>query len=374
MKITKPAWIEVYLKNCAHNINEVKKCIDENTKICAVVKADGYKLGSTAVAKEYIKNGAYMLAIASLDEGIELRKEIKDTPILVLGYTPDNLFKESIDYNLTLTIYSEEQALKVQNIAKKLDQNVKIHVKIETGMNRLGFKPDGNSIKIIKNLYEDDNINLEGIYSHLAKADERDKTSVFKQKKIFDDFLSILEEEKINIPLKHISNSAAIIDLPSFNYDMVRPGIMLTGLYPSDEVDKSKVNLKQAFSLKVKIANVKWIDVGEGVSYGHQFIAKEKTKVATLPIGYSNGFTRLLTDKMKVSFNGQKCSLIGRVCMDQCMINVSHIDDIKIGDIVTIYGNGQSNTTTIEEVAKLIGTINYEIITMLDRGLPKIYK
>lgn len=370
----RPAWVEVYLDNCVHNFREVKKRIKKETKICTVVKADGYKLGAIQVSKAYIEKGTDMLAVAVLDEGMEIREEIKEFPILVLGYTPEDLFEKALENNLTLTIYTEEHAQILDQTAEKLGKKAKIHIKLETGMNRLGFLPTEENINKIKSIYNMENIEVEGIYSHLARADEVDKKWAYIQKERFDKVLKRFEEEKVYIPIKHLANSAAIIDLPDFQYDMVRPGIMLTGQYPSDEVSKENVKLKLSFNLKAKIANVKEIGPGEGVSYGHKFIAEEKTKVATLPLGYADGLPRLLSNKLEVNYKGIKCKNIGRICMDQCMIDVTGIKDVKIGDEVILYGDGSNKTTTPDEAAKAIGTINYEILTMLDRRLPRVYK
>ncbi|MDW7667698.1 MAG: alanine racemase [Bacillota bacterium] len=374
MKGIRPAWVEVYLENCIHNFMEVKKRIKEETKVCTVVKADGYKLGAVAVSKAYIDRGTDMLAVAVLDEGIEIREEIKDFPILILGYTPEDSFVMALENNLILTIYTEEHAAELNKVAKKIGKKAKIHIKLETGMNRLGFLPTEDSLNKVKNIYKMENIEIEGIYSHLARADEVDKTWAYKQKERFDNFIEKLGKENINIPIKHIANSAAIIDLPDFQYDMVRPGIMLTGQYPSDEVSRENVKLKLSFNLKAKIANVKEIDPGEGVSYGHKFVADDITKVATLPLGYADGLPRLLSNRLEVSYKGIKCKNIGRICMDQCMINVTGIEDVKIGDEVILYGDGSRNSTTPDEVASILGTINYEILTMLDRRLPRVYK
>ena len=374
MRGIRPAWVEVYLENCIHNFKEVNKRIKEETKVCTVVKADGYKLGSIQVSKAYIENGTDMLAVALINEGTEIRKEIRDFPILVLGYTPEEYFDIALKKNLTLTIYTEEHALELNKTAKKLGKKAKIHIKLETGMNRLGFLPSEESLNKIKKIYNMKNIEIEGIYSHLARADEKDKKWAYKQKDIFDKFLKELGKENIEIPIKHLANSAAIIDLPDFQYDMVRPGIMLTGQYPSDEVSRENVKLKLSFNLKAKIANVKEIQPGEGVSYGHKFVAEDLTKVATLPLGYADGLPRLLSNKLEVEYKGNKCKSIGRICMDQFMINVTGIKNIKIGEEVTIYGDGSNNTTTPDEIADMIGTINYEILTMLDKRLPRVYK
>lgn len=370
----RPAWVEVNVDNMVHNIQEVKRVIGPGTRICAVIKADGYKLGVVKAAEIYMANGADMLSVAMLDEALEIRKRFRNIDILVLGYTPVELFEPAIENDIILTIYDVNHGIRLNQVAKKLGEVVKVHLKLETGMNRLGFLPIDESVMEIESLYQLTNLMIEGIFSHLARADETDKTWSYKQKSIFDDFYKKLTDMGVIIPIRHLSNSAAIIDLPDFNYEMVRPGIMLTGLYPSDEVNKTNVNLKLAFKLKANLAFVKPIKMGDGVSYGHQFVADRDMTVGTLPIGYADGFTRMLSGKMVVSVKGISCKVLGRICMDQCVIDLSDVPDAAIGDEVILYGDGSENTRTPDQVGKMLGTINYEIITMLDRRLPRIYQ
>ncbi len=369
----RPAWVEVNVDHMVHNIQEVKRVIRPGTRICAVIKADGYKLGVIKAAEIYMANGADMLSVAMLDEALEIRKHFKNYEILVLGYTPIEMYDQAVENDIILTIYDMNHGILLNKEAEKLGKNAKVHLKLETGMNRLGFLPVDASIKEIATLYQLPNLMLEGIFTHLARADETDKIWAYKQKGIFDDFYEKLTDIGVKIPVRHLSNSAAIIDLPDFNYEMVRPGIMLTGLYPSDEVNKNNVSLKLAFKLKANLAFVKPIKKGDGVSYGHRFVSDRDMTVGTLPIGYADGFTRMLSDKMVVSVKGISCKILGRICMDQCIIDLSEVSDSAIGDEVILYGDGSENARTPDQVAKMIGTINYEIITMLDRRLPRVY-
>ena len=371
--IKRPAWVEVNLDNVVHNLNEVKRVVKEGTKICPVIKADAYKQGVMEIAKTYIDEGVDMLAVAVLDEALEIRKELKDVQVLVLGYTPEEAYGLAIENNITLTIYTYEQGLKINEKCEELDMNAGLHIKVETGMNRLGFLPTEKSRDEIMELKKLKRLGIEGIYTHMARADEFDKTAARSQQKRFDDFYGMLIEKGLEIPMRHISNSASIIDLPDFNYEMVRPGIMLTGLYPSNEVDRSDVKLKQTITLRARLALVKTIDKGEGISYGHKFVAEHEMKVGTLPLGYADGFSRLLSGKMEVSVNGIRCRILGRICMDQCVVDLTDVADAKIGDEVIIYDDNRANGLNIDQVADLLGTINYEIVTMLDRRLPRVY-
>jgi alanine racemase len=373
MMIKRPAWVEVNLDNVVHNLNEVKRVVKEGTKICPVIKADAYKQGVMEIARTYIDEGVDMLAVAVLDEALEIRKELKDIPLLVLGYTPEESFGLAIENDITLTIYTYDQGLKINERCKLLDRYATLHIKVETGMNRLGFLPTEKSRDEIIELKKLERLGIEGIYTHMARADEYDKTAAKRQQRRFDDFYGMLAEKGLEIPLRHVSNSASIIDLPEFNYDMVRPGIMLTGLYPSDEVNKSNVELRQTITLKARIALIKTIQKGEGVSYGHKFLAHKEMRVGTLPLGYADGFSRLLSGKMEVSVNGVRCRILGRICMDQCVVDLTDLPDAKMGDEVIIYDDDRAKGLNIDQVADLLGTINYEIITMLDRRLPRLY-
>lgn len=366
-------WAEVNLDNLAHNLKEVKRICQRGTIITAVVKADAYGHGVVRAAKTFLEAGADRLAVAKLSEGLELRKNSIVHPILVLGYTPASEGEKILENNLIQTVYSLEEATKLSEIAQSLNKTLKVHIKIDSGMGRLGFLPDDRAVESITNICKLKNIEVEGIYTHLALADEKDKTFTLLQMERFQWVIKALEEQGVNIPIKHISNSAAIIDLDDFNLDMVRAGIMLYGLYPSNEVNKLKVNLKPAMTLKCRVSNVKEMCAGNGISYGHIYKTDKTAKIATLTIGYADGFTRMLSGKGEVSINGKRVPIIGRICMDQSMIEVTGTEDVKVGDEVIIFGDGSNNSPHIDEVATMLNTINYEIVCMVGRRVPRVY-
>lgn len=373
IKSVRPVWVEINLNALAHNMKEVKKIVKDNTLIAAVVKANAYGHGAVMASKVFLKNGADVLAVATLSEAIELRRSGIKAPIIILGYTPNYQMDEVVRYDIIQTIYNYEQGFKISNEAKKQNKKAIIHLKIDTGMSRIGFLPNENSIEEITKINELPNLKIEGIFTHFAVADKKDKSFTRTQ---FNRFLWVnnqLSKRGINIPVKHVSNSAAIIDLPEYNLDMVRAGIMIYGLYPSNEVNKDKIDLKPAMTLKCRISNVKTVPKGTGVSYGQIYTTKGEEKIGTIPIGYADGFTRLLTNKATVSINGKRVPVIGKICMDQSMINLTGVDNVKINDEVGIFGNGENNIPHIDEVAQALGTINYEIVCMVGRRVPRVY-
>ena len=373
MELTRAVWAEIDLDNLAHNMKEVKRVTNPDTKISAVIKADGYGHGAVEIAQTLLENGADRFAVATLSEAIQLRKKFKDTPIMVLGYTPEHLASEIIKYNIIQTIYSLEQAQEFSKTAKNLQKNITVHIKIDSGMNRLGMQCTKETINEILEIAKLENLNIEGIYTHFAVADEIDKTYTRTQVKKFNFIVKNLEKKGLNIPIKHVSNSAAIIDLPEFNFDMVRTGIMLYGLYPSKTVNHNNVKLKEVMCLKAKIAQVKTIESGDGISYGLKHICKRQTKIATLPIGYADGFTRILSGKASVLAKGKKVPVLGSICMDQCIIDVTGLD-VTMGDEVVLFGGDNKDGISIDSVAKLLDTINYEIVCMVNKRVPRIYK
>ena len=371
---TRPVWAEINLDNLAHNIKEVRKNTREDAKVTAVVKANGYGHGSTDIAKTFLENGADRLAVAILTEAIELRKAGIKAPILVLGYTPNTQFDKVLQYDLIQTVYSYEDAKILSKTASDMDKEAVIHIKIDTGMSRIGFLPNEDAVEKILEINKLENINIEGMYTHFAKADETDKGHAKGQ---FEKYIKVsdsLKEKGLDIKIKHVSNSAAIIDLEDYNLDMVRAGIMIYGFYPSDEVSKENIKLKPAMNLKARVSHVKTVPKGTGISYGQIFKTERESKIATLPIGYADGFTRLLTGKAEVYVNGKRVKVVGKICMDQCMIDVTEIEDIQVGDEVVIFGYGNEGYPSAEELAEKIGTINYEIVCMVGRRIPRVYK
>jgi alanine racemase len=373
LKNIRPVWAEVNLDNLAHNIKEVKRVISKGTLVTAVVKADGYGHGSVAAARVFLENGADRLAVATLSEAIELRQAGIKVPILILGYTPETQMGEVVRNDITQTVYTYEHALSISHYAKEYKKVGKIHIKIDTGMSRLGFRPDDSALEEISRIFKLSNIEIEGIFTHFAVADEKDKSFTREQHNKFQWIINKLKDRNLVIPIKHVSNSAAVIDLPEYNLDMVRPGIMLYGLYPSDNINKEKVELKPAMTLKARISHIKIVEKGTGVSYGHVYVTKRKAKIGTLPLGYADGFTRMLTNKAEVLVNGIRVPVIGRICMDQCMIDLTEVENVKVGDEVIIFGDGSSNSPHIDEVAQKLGTINYEVVCMVSRRVPRVY-
>lgn len=370
----RPAWVEVDREKAIHNFMEVRRAVGPDVKVCAVVKADSYGMGSMELSKMYVRSGTDMLAVAVIVEAFELRQEIKDTDILVLGYTPEEFFDDAVNQNIMLTIYDYTLAVKLNETAKAMNKTARIHLKIETGMNRLGFMPTEENADKILAISRLSNVKIEGAYSHQAKADETDKTTAHMQAKRFMDFMDLLKERNVMIPVKHIANSATIIDLPEYHFDMVRPGIILSGFYPSDEVNMDEYKFKICVTLKARVANVKTIESGEGVGYGHLFHAEKPVVVGTIPLGYADGYSRLLSNKGYIVVKGAKCPILGKVCMDQFMVDLSGVDNPQIGDEAILYGDGTDGAMTADDVAKMRGTISYEVLTNLAvKRLPKIY-
>jgi len=368
----RPVWAEINLDNLAHNMREVKKSVKEGTLITAVVKANAYGHGSINAAKTFLKNGADRLAVATLSEAIELRKAGIDVPILILGYTPVSQYSLAIEYDITQAMYNLESARAFSQAAKKLNKTGYVHIKIDSGMGRIGFLPTDESVNDIIEISKLPNVNVEGIFTHFATADEKDKTYTYTQYERFMSVINKLEERGLSIPVKHISNSAAIIDIPEFNLNMVRAGIMLYGYYPSDEVNKERVKLLPAMSLKARISHIKTVPKDTGISYGQIFVTNRESKIATIPIGYADGFTRMLSSKGEAYINGKMVPIVGRICMDQCMLDVTEVDDVKVGDEVILFGY-EEGSLNAEDVAAKLNTISYEVLCMVARRVPRVY-
>ena len=368
--VTATTWAEINLDNINFNLNNIKKILKEDTKICTVLKADAYGHGSVNIAKFLENKNVDYFAVARIEEAIELRQNNIKMPILCLGFVPEEYFEDAIKNNITLTVYSLEMAKKLNNICERLNTYINIHIKIDTGMSRIGFKVIEESIDEIDRIYNLKNLYIEGIYTHFAKADESDKDFTYTQIEGFKFIVNGIEKRNINIPIKHVSNSAAVIDLPDLNLNMVRCGIILYGHYPSDEVLKDRIKLKPAMTLKTRISHIKELKKDEGISYGLKYITSKPEKIATIPIGYADGFTRMQKNP-KVCIKNSIFDVVGRICMDQCMVRIDKDIDIKIGDEVIIFG--ESNIC-VEDIANDLGTINYEIICMVSRRVDRIYK
>ena len=373
LKRIRSAWAEISLDNLAHNVREVRRITNEKAEITAVIKADAYGHGAINVASALIENGISRFAVSILDEGIELRESGVKIPILILGYTDPQIADEVLKYDMEQTVYSLDVAEALSKEAVKQNKIAKIHIKIDTGMNRIGLKPDDEAVQLIKKICALPNIQLIGVYTHFASADETDKTYTRNQYRKFEEICETIECEGIDTGMKHCSNSAAVVDLLEMHSDMVRTGILLYGLAPSNDVQLSKLLLKQVMSLKVRISHVKEIEAGQCVSYGRKFTATKKTKVATLPIGYADGYTRMLSGKAEVLIKGYRAPIIGTICMDQCMADVTDIPDVCTGDEAVMFGEQDGNFISIDEVAAKLNTVNYEIVNMISKRIPRVY-
>jgi len=368
------SWAEINLDNIAHNVREIRKIVNDRTAILGVVKADAYGHGAIEVAKTLLDNGVSHLAVSMLDEAIQLRLNGVEVPILILSYTDPVRAEEIINYNVTQTVFSHDLAEALSDTAVRMGRKVKIHIKIDTGMTRVGFMPGFNAIRDVVEISRLPRIIIEGLFTHFASADEEDKTYTYTQ---FERFMSIVAELRrigIHIPMKHVANSAATINFPEMHMDMVRPGIILYGLYPSDYVNKDRISLKPAMSLKANVILVKDVEQNTPISYGRVFKTQRYSKIATIPIGYADGYSRLLTGKARVLVNGEFAPVVGTICMDQCMIDITDLKgEVKTGDEVVLFGKQGNNEIKVEEIASLMGTINYEIISLVGKRIPRVY-
>ncbi len=352
------------------NVAEVKKHISDDVKVMLIIKADGYGHGAVPIAKA-LHGLADGFGVAIVEEGMELRDANVNEPVLILGYTGPEYLDEVVSYDLTQTIFDYDTAKLLSDIAVKQSKKAKVHIKIDTGMNRIGFKDCEESIDEILRIKELHGICAEGIFTHLAKADEADIEAVIIQYKRFTDFVGRLEAAGVHFDIVHAANSAAIIDSPHMKLDMVRCGIATYGLYPSDEVDKIRIVLKPAMSLTSHISYVKTVEAGQGISYNGTFVTTRETKVATIPVGYADGYPRLLSSKGRVLIRGKAAPIIGRICMDQFMVDVTDIPDAARGDKVTLVGTDGDLTISLDEIAALTETINYEVACDISKRVPR---
>ena len=364
----------VNLNAIRHNIREIKNKLKQDTKLMLIIKADAYGHGAVPIAKAIRKDHfADAYGVAIIEEAVELRKAGIDTPILVLGYTPKEQYPLVVTYNVTQTIFQYEMAKELSREAKRQGKTAKIHIKLDTGMSRIGFCYQEESIQEIKRISELENIQIEGLFSHFAQADEIDRTSTRKQLERYSNFVHRLEEEGIHIPLKHISNSAGILEYTEAELDMVRCGIATYGIYPSDTVSKKEVRLIPAMELKTHVIFVKEVEAGVGISYGATYVTKKKTRVATIPVGYADGYSRNLSNCGKVIIHGKLAPIIGRICMDQFMVDVSDIDQVKQGDTVTLLGRDGDAYISAEELSEWSHSFPYELVCTVGKRIPRVY-
>ncbi len=336
--------------------------IKKDTKLMVIVKADAYGHGAVEVSKALENDMADAYGVAIIEEAMELRKAGITKPILILGYTPKEQFDYVVAYDVMQTVFSYDMAADLAKEAKKQHKTAKIHIKIDTGMSRIGFKDTIESLNEIKKIAALDGISIAGIFSHFARADEIDKSSAKQQIKRFDDFCKLVNEAGIHIPIRHMANSAGIIELPCAEYDMVRCGIATYGIYPSEEVNHKSIRLTPAMELKSHIIYIKEVQEGCGISYGSTFVTKRPTKVATIPVGYADGYSRNLSNIGKVIIRGQYAPIIGRVCMDYFMVDVTDIEGVICGDVVTLLGRDGERSISVKQLAEWSHSFPYELV------------
>ncbi len=362
-------YAKVKLDAIDSNISFVRNKISTQTNIMAVVKADAYGHGAVEIAR-HILDKVDWFGVSNIDEALELRNNGIDKPILILGASMPDEFESIIKNNITCTLFDIDRALELSRTAIRLKKSVDVHIKLDTGMSRIGFCANYESVNEIIQISKLPRINITGIFSHFAKADEEDKSYTYKQKELFDWFIKECAENGIKFQNKHLSNSAGIIDLDC-EYDMVRMGIMLYGLMPSDEM-LNKPDIKPALELITHITHIKNVNENTGISYGHTYTTSSAKKIATIPVGYADGYPRCLSNKGYVIISGQKCSIVGRICMDQMMIDVTDVDCI-VGDDVILLGSTDGLSITAEEIGNNAHSFNYEFVCGVSRRVPRVY-
>lgn len=357
------------------NMDHMKANIAPKTQMIGVIKTDGYGHGAVPIAKE-LEPLEYMFgfAVATPEEALILRECGIYKPLLILGYAFPYSYEALICHEIRPAVFREDMLTQLSETACRLGQKAKVHIKVDTGMSRIGIRPDEEGMAFVKRALELPGIEIEGIFTHFARADERDKTSAHGQRKQFEAFIRQIEEETgYAIPICHCSNSAGIVELKEANMDVVRAGITLYGLWPSGEVAKDIVELTPAMELKSHIVYIKEIEPGTPVSYGGTFVAEHKTKVATIPVGYGDGYPRGLSGKGYVLLHGKRAPIIGRVCMDQFMIDVSSIPEAVEGDEVTLIGTDGEDRITMEELGEIAGRFNYELACCIGKRVPRVF-
>lgn len=375
MNFTRRAvWAQIDLDAAAHNMRQIRKHVGPDVKIAAVVKANAYGHGSVELAKTFAENGADCFAVSSLDEAVELRRYAHiDNEIFILGHTDARRTEELLTYDIEPAVFNLKNAEFFSQEARRLGKTLRVHIAVDTGMSRVGFQVNEFSVSEIKTIAALPNIEIRGMFTHFAVSDMKDKTFTREQYGHFRWMCKRMEEEGIHIALRHCCNSAAVLELSEYYCDMVRPGIIMYGCEPSPEIDIRPYDLRPVMSLRCCIAHVKLIDAGATVSYGRHYKAPSRRKIATLPVGYADGYSRILSGKVDVLYHGHRVPQVGAICMDQCMIDVSGEANVHAGDEVVLFGRQGDSFIPIEEIAAVCGTINYEIMCNISRRVPRVY-
>ncbi len=374
MQLPKRVYAQVDLDSICQNIQNAMHKVAPDAKIMAIIKTDAYGHGAVPVARALSEIGTYAFGVATAEEALQLRAAGIQELILILGYVFPDSFDSLLKNNVSLAVFQYETAKALSDRAAALGITAKIHIKVDTGMGRIGFQPNAESLVEIEKIAALENLTVEGIFTHFACADEADKTSAQRQKQTFLGFLNALEARGVQIPIKHMCNSAGIIEFSDSFLNMARSGIMTYGLYPSQEVNKENLELHPALQLKSHVAFVKTVGKDFTVSYGSTYVTqKEKTVIATVPVGYGDGYPRALSNTGRVLIHGQYAPIIGRVCMDQFMVDVTGIPNVKQGDGVTLVGTDGENSISVEEVADNAYSFNYEFCCGINKRVPRVY-
>lgn len=367
-------WAEIDLDAIRYNIENIRRITSPNAMVMAVVKADGYGHGAAETAKVLLGHGADRLAVATVEEAKELRALFPGTPVMMLSGADEFNAAEIVRHGIIPTVFDLDLAKVLSGEAVKQNRTVKVHIKFDTGMNRIGiYWSDPHLAELAKAIAALPGIEVEGAFTHFSKADEEDLSYARLQFERFMSCIKRVEEAGVPIKIKHCCNSAGIMNFPEMHLDMVRAGIVLYGLYPSDEVDKSLLPLRPAMSLRARISAVKTVPEGSLISYGGRYRAPEAMPVGTASIGYADGYSRVLSGKARVLVNGQKKDVLGRICMDQCMFDMRNVQNTSVGDSVTLFGSDGGQSIPVEEIAEKMGTINYEIVCNIGKRVPRIY-
>ncbi len=368
-------YAKVDLDAVRYNMEQMHQKISPKAAMIGVIKADGYGHGAVPVGRE-LEQLKFVsgYAVATAEEAMILRRAKLTKSILVLGYTFPYCYEDMIRNDVCLTVFREDMIKELSACAWKIGKTAKVHIKVDTGMSRIGIRPDESGIEFVRKVLETKGLELEGIFTHFARADEADKKYAIEQFDRFRNFIALSEEKcGYTIPVKHCSNSAAILELPEAGMDAVRAGIALYGLWPSEEMSKENIFLRPALSLRSRIVFVKDVEKGEAVSYGGTYVTPKRMRIATIPVGYGDGYPRGLSNKGYVLIRGKKAPILGRVCMDQFMVSLEEIPDAKEGDTVTLIGADGDEKITMEELGEISGRFNYELACCLGKRIPRVY-
>ena len=374
-KAIRPAWAEINLTNLDYNIKRIREKVGPDREIIGVIKADAYGHGSIMCAKVLRENGVKTFAVATLQEAVTLRKAGTKEDIIMLGLTPDLYADVIAEYDITPVVCDSANAKAISDAAEKMGKTVSGLIAIDTGMGRIGYLADEieTSIEDIKRIEALSHFKIKGLFSHMSTADAADKTFSHEQEAKYNAFFQALVKSGINVPVRTLANSASIMELPSVYFEAVRPGIILYDCYPSNEVDRNQLSIKPVMSVKANIVHVKNVPENFSVGYGRKYISEKPARIATIALGYADGYPRPYSSQAKVIVNGVVCPIAGNICMDQCMIDVSAVPDVKVGDEVIVMGSDGINSIPADDIAEATGTINYEICCAFGQRLPKVY-